>query len=77
MKRRAALFALAAGAFAAVTGRASLAQAALPQVLVFKSPTCGCCGAWVDHMEMGSRRDPYQVLLVARDGHERVFTTYR
>lgn len=23
---------------------------ALPLVLVHKSPTCGCCGAWVDHM---------------------------
>jgi hypothetical protein len=22
----------------------------LPTVLVHKSPTCGCCGAWVDHM---------------------------
>lgn len=23
---------------------------ALPLVVVHKSPTCGCCGAWVDHM---------------------------
>ena len=23
---------------------------ALPQVLVHKSATCGCCGAWVDHL---------------------------
>lgn len=120
-------------------------------VQVFKSPTCGCCGAWVDHMkaagftvtvtevddtsiarrqqglpdkfgschtavvagyvveghvpandvkkmltmkpvaiglavpgmpvgspgmEVGSRNDPYQVLLVAKDGRERVFSTY-
>jgi hypothetical protein len=22
----------------------------LPAVQVFKSPTCGCCGAWVDHL---------------------------
>ena len=27
------------------------ADATLPQVLVHKSPTCGCCGAWVAHME--------------------------
>lgn len=27
-------------------------------------------------MEMGSRKDPYQVLLVAKDGRERVFSTY-
>ena len=30
---------------------ASVAHAAdLPRVAVAKSPTCGCCGAWVDHM---------------------------
>lgn len=23
---------------------------ALPMVIVHKSPTCGCCGAWVEHM---------------------------
>ncbi len=27
-------------------------------------------------MEIGSRKDPYQVLLVAKDGRERVFATY-
>lgn len=26
------------------------ASSALPQVVVYKSPTCGCCGAWVEHM---------------------------
>lgn len=25
-------------------------RSALPKVLVHKSPTCGCCGAWVDHL---------------------------
>ncbi|MDD3450108.1 MAG: DUF411 domain-containing protein, partial [Gammaproteobacteria bacterium] len=24
--------------------------AAAADVLVYKSPTCGCCGAWVEHM---------------------------
>ena len=28
-------------AFAAPTG---------PEVQVFKSPSCGCCGSWVEHM---------------------------
>lgn len=29
----------------------SIARAAgLPRVTVAKSPSCGCCGAWVDHM---------------------------
>ena len=27
-------------------------------------------------MEVGSRKDPYQVLLVTKDGRERVFSTY-
>lgn len=25
---------------------------ALPNVVVHKSPSCGCCGAWVEHMRM-------------------------
>ncbi|MDK9714771.1 MAG: DUF411 domain-containing protein [Sulfuritalea sp.] len=27
------------------------AAGALPTVEVYKSPTCGCCGKWVDHMK--------------------------
>jgi hypothetical protein len=42
-------FALTAlGALLGVAGAAG-AQAK-PSVLVFKSPTCGCCGGWVSHM---------------------------
>ena len=26
------------------------AAAVLPRMTVYKTPTCGCCGAWVDHM---------------------------
>jgi hypothetical protein len=123
----------------------------VPLVEVFKNPSCGCCGAWVDHlkaaefnvkvtpvddtavarrkyglpdkfgschtavvagyvveghvpagdikkllvmkpvalglavpgmpvgspgMEMGSRKDAYQVLLVDKQGRERVFSSY-
>jgi hypothetical protein len=148
MKRRAVLTSLAAAA--AALSLPVVAREALPQVQVFKNPSCGCCGAWVDHMkaagfavnvtevddnsvarrkyglpdrfgschtavvagyaveghvpandvkkllamkpvaiglavpgmpvgspgmEMGSRKDPYQVLLVAKDGRERVFST--
>lgn len=29
---------------------AALAQRALPPVIVYRSPTCGCCGDWVKHM---------------------------
>lgn len=41
----------AAGAGLAVAVLPSLAANALPEVEVFKSPTCGCCGAWVDHLK--------------------------
>lgn len=27
------------------------AQAKGPEVTVYKSPTCGCCGKWIDHMK--------------------------
>lgn len=149
MNRRNALSAaLGPMALAAVP---AFAAGALPTVEVFKNPSCGCCGAWVDHlkaagfevkvtmvddtsvarkkyglpdrfgschtavvagyvveghvpaadvkkllamkpvaigiagpgmpvgspgMEMGSRKDPYQVLLVDKQGRERVFSSY-
>ena len=25
--------------------------AALPRMIVHKTPTCGCCGAWIEHMK--------------------------
>lgn len=144
------LISLAVGAMA-FTAVPALAANSLPPVEVFKNPSCGCCGAWVDHlkaagfdvkvtmvddtsvarrkyglpdkfgschtavvagyvveghvpaadvkkllamkpqavgiavpgmtvgspgMEMGSRKDPYQVLLVDKQGRERVFSSY-
>jgi hypothetical protein len=152
MRRRTLVFALAAAGAAVVPGQAASAAEPLPPVHVFKSPTCGCCRAWVEHMkaagfavtvsevddtsvarrrhglpdqfgschtavvagyvveghvpandvkkllamkpvaiglavpgmpvgspgmEVGSRKDPYHVLLVARNGRERVFSAYR
>ncbi|EGJ12390.1 DUF411 domain-containing protein [Rubrivivax benzoatilyticus] len=47
MKRRDLLTAALAAAAPAL---ASAAAPALPPVQVWKSPTCGCCGAWVTHM---------------------------
>lgn len=29
----------------------SLAQSARPVVTVYKSPTCGCCSKWIQHMK--------------------------
>lgn len=37
-------------ATALVTSPLSYASDTLPQVEVYKSPTCGCCTDWVDHM---------------------------
>jgi hypothetical protein len=148
MNRRNLILAVGAMAFTAIP---ALAANTLPPVGVFKNPSCGCCGAWVDHlkaagfdvkvtmmddtsvarrkyglpdrfgschtavvagyvveghvpaadvkkllamrpvavgiavpgmpagspgMEMGSRKDPYQVLLVDKQGRERVFSSY-
>ena len=47
---------LAAAFFLVVSGTAIVSlvaqkSAAKPVVEVFKSPTCGCCGAWVAHLE--------------------------
>ena len=43
-------FFLSAGALAAISALPALAAPSAAQVQVFKSPTCGCCGAWVEHM---------------------------
>jgi hypothetical protein len=44
------LFALLA-AVAAVWLPMQESQATLPEVLVYKSQYCGCCGGWIEHME--------------------------
>ena len=44
------LFAMAA-AVAPVAAQTKPAPAAHPQVAVYKTPTCGCCGKWVEHMQ--------------------------
>lgn len=46
LTRRACIAALAGFA---VAGRARAAEA-LPKVTATKDPSCGCCGAWVDHL---------------------------
>lgn len=40
--------ALASGGLLGVTG--ATAQPRKPQLAVWKSPTCGCCGDWIEHM---------------------------
>lgn len=46
MNRRLFLLSAAAGAFAAP----ACAAPAAPEAVVYKTPTCGCCGGWVDHL---------------------------
>lgn len=47
-RRHFILSSVASGFGAATLGRPALATPG--QMEVFKSPTCGCCSAWVDHM---------------------------
>jgi len=49
MKRRRVVTAFSLAV--AVASLPRVATAMPPQVEVFKSPTCGCCGAWADHMK--------------------------
>lgn len=55
-----------------VIARQALADPALPSVLVYKSPTCGCCNGWVDHMEAAGfavdARNTTDLMTVKRDG---------
>jgi hypothetical protein len=41
----------ALGAAAGVSARQLFAEAAPIPITVYKSPTCGCCGKWVEHMK--------------------------
>jgi hypothetical protein len=52
MKRRHLLtLGAAAAAALATAGVTALAQARRPRMEVWKSPTCGCCGDWVDYVK--------------------------
>ena len=51
MKRRQLLL-TAAASFIALTQPWRLARAATePEIQVYKSPTCGCCSMWVEHLQ--------------------------
>lgn len=47
-------------------------DADLPTVLVYKSPTCGCCNGWIEHMEAAGftvdARNTTDLMTVKRDG---------
>lgn len=42
--------AIAVRSLAGTDPAAASTSAGKPEVMVWKSPTCGCCGGWVDHM---------------------------
>jgi hypothetical protein len=53
ISRRALMVALAAGPLILAGARAprrAWASAPLPTMVVMKDPSCGCCGAWIDHV---------------------------
>ena len=51
LTRRAWITASAAAAASLITRRGVwAAHAPPPEVLIYKSPTCGCCTQWVDHL---------------------------
>jgi len=51
MNRRESLQVMATGMAAMFFGgRQLVANAASKKMVVYKSPTCGCCGAWVKHV---------------------------
>jgi hypothetical protein len=45
---------LAGTAALVVAGRAVADDG--PTMMVYKSPTCGCCGAWIEHVEAAGMR---------------------
>jgi hypothetical protein len=51
---------------------AAVAQQELPTVLVYKTPTCGCCNGWVEHLEEAGftvdARDVRDIMTVKHEG---------
>jgi hypothetical protein len=39
-----------AGMLAAIGGLARATPAAVPEIVVYKSPSCGCCKKWIEHL---------------------------
>lgn len=58
---------------AVMTAEAAVAaDGQLPTVLVYKTPTCGCCNGWVEHLEAAGftvdARNVTDIMSVKRDG---------
>ena len=50
MNRRESFRLLAVGTAALMLGNTNLLAAPKKRMIVYKSPTCGCCNAWVKHV---------------------------
>ncbi|MEX2570488.1 MAG: DUF411 domain-containing protein [Gemmatimonadota bacterium] len=50
-------------ALAGVASACADAAAASPELTVYATPTCGCCGAWIEHM----RENGFDVEVVYQD----------
>lgn len=61
----------AAGSQAMAAEAPATATQELPTVLVYKSPTCGCCNGWIEHMEEAGftvdARDTRDLMTVKQD----------
>jgi hypothetical protein len=62
-----------AGAAAVAKGVGSIADGAAVEMTVYATPTCGCCGGWVDHM----RDNGFDVRVVYQDDLTDVRLRYR
>lgn len=59
-----------AGAESDTSGEVAV-DASLPTALVYKTPTCGCCNGWIDHLEAAGfaveARDVRDIVSIKQD----------
>lgn len=67
-KRMQMAIGLAMGGIAVATAWAIPAAPAAPVVTVYKSPTCGCCSKWVDHLKSAG----FQVKAIDREDMDEI-----
>jgi hypothetical protein len=72
ISRRSALIAFACFALASGAWLNAQTAAKKPQVTVYKSPTCGCCSNWVEHMKAAG----FDVKAMNVDDIDQVKKTY-
>lgn len=63
MNRRQSIKVLSGSVLALLAGGSELFAGGKPRMTVYKSPTCGCCGAWIKHV----RENGFEVVEVNVD----------